>query len=369
MYKIWGCANSTSLFRIYSGDGIMKKKLKYLIFILVIIGGILAGGNYILSKPVDSSDHQEIAISVKEGSSTGEIANILYENQLIRNKFFFKIKSKILGYDGKYFSGNFKAKKSMSMGDIMSMLTSAQPGKSVVIVEGMSLEKIAKTLEKAGITKADDFFYEVENGNFNYDFLKDAPKGKTRLEGYLYPDTYQFEEGQSAHSVIETMLKTFEKKLDKDYYRLSKEKGLSFHEVLTIASIIQNEAQKDDERNLVASVIYNRLKIDMPLQMDSTLVYVTGAERIKSTNDDINTESPYNTYLNKGLPPGPICASSKASIDAALNPAETNYLYFVVTEKLDGRHVFSETYEEFLVNKEKFDKAYYEYIRQNPDKE
>ncbi len=346
----------------------MKKKVIGIVIGLSIILASLFAINIIMSSAVDSGDKTSISVEIKSGATTTDIAKSLKEKDLIRSESFFKLKSKLSGNDGKYFVGKFKLNKTMNISEIMDALTKAPPGKVVTITEGTNLSKIAAALEKEGIISAEDFLNEAENGNFDYEFLKDAPNGKTRLEGYIYPDTYMFEEGQSAHSIIDTMLKTFEKNLSKDYEKLSKEKGRNFHEILTIASIIEREA-KGKDKPLASSVIYNRLKIDMPLQMDSTLTYILGKDKIRNTIKDTTVASPYNTYTNKGLPPGPICCPSKDSIDAALNPKESKYLYFIVSEKMDGTLVFSETYDEFLKDKEKFDKAYTEYIKKNPDKE
>ena len=154
----------------------------------------------------------------------------------------------------------------------------------------------------------------------------------------------------------------------KEYYEKIKERKKSLMEIITIASIVEREAKTKEDKKKVASVIYNRLKAGMPLQMDSILAYITGEEKIKASLKDTQVDSKYNPYKNKGFPPGPICSPGKDSIEAAINPDETEYLYFVASDKLDGTNVFSKTYEEFLKDKAKFDKAYAEYRKKNPDK-
>ena len=228
--------------------------------------------------------------------------------------------------------------------------------------------KTLNAMEKAKVINKTDFYNEIENGKFNYEFIKELPKGKNRLEGFLYPDTYNAPADATPHQVIDMMLKNFDRVFKKEYYEKIKERKKSLMEIITIASIVEREAKTKEDKKKVASVIYNRLKAGMPLQMDSILAYITGEEKIKASLKDTQVDSKYNPYKNKGLPPGPICSPGKDSIEAAINPDETEYLYFVASDKLDGTNVFSKTYEEFLKDKAKFDKAYAEYRKKNPDK-
>ena len=161
------------------------------------------------------------------------------------------------------------------------------------------------------------------------------------------------------------MLAQYEKVYNEKYSQVAPK---DIHKIMTVASIVEREAKTDEDKKNVASVIYNRIKVGMPLQMDSILAYITGEDKIKASLEDTKVESNYNPYKNKGLPPGPICSPGEKAIDAALNPPKTDYLYFVATEKLDGTNVFSETYEEFLKDKAKFNKAYKEYIKKHPGK-
>lgn len=350
-----------------------KKRIKHPVFVLIIIvivafvGGISVMA--VMGGPVDKNSKEYELVRVEEGSSTGQIAAMLEENGLIRSSFLFKVKSKLGGYDGDYKVGQYAVSKSMSMKEQMELLCSGKTvGKLFTIPDGNNLEKDAELLEKNDIITKDEFYDEIINGEFDYDFLKDAPQGAERLEGFLYPETYQVDTDADAHTVVDTMLKQFDKVFTDEYYDRAEELGLSVHEVMTVASIIEREAKTDEDKEKVASVIYNRLKADMPLQMDSILAYITGEEKIKASLEDTQVVSDYNPYTNKGLPPGPICSPGMTSIKAALYPADTDYLYFVASEKLDGTNVFSEDYETFLKDKESFDKAYKEYIKKHPDK-
>lgn len=348
-----------------------KNKKTLIIVIAIIIVAFVAGISVtmVMGGPVDKNSKDYEIVKVEEGSSTGQIAAMLEEKGMIKSSFFFKVKSKIGGYDGDYKAGQYAVSKSMSMKEQMELLCSGKTvGKMFTIPDGNNLDKDATLLEENNIITKEEFYDEVMNGEFDYEFLKDAPAGAERLEGFLYPETYKVDMDADAHTVIDTMLKQFDKVFTDEYYERAEELGLSVHEVMTVASIIEREAKTDEDKKNVASVIYNRLEEGMPLQMDSILAYITGEEKIKASLEDTQVESDYNPYTNNGLPPGPICSPGLTSIEAALYPADTDYLYFVATDKLDGTNVFSETYEEFLKDKKAFDKAYQEYIKEHPDK-
>ena len=320
---------------------VMKNRFFKIVVCLIILIVAFIGVDVFMSRAVDRNNGKGILINIPAGSSTSAIANTLYKKGTIRSKFFFRLNSKVLGYSGKYHAGSYLVKKSMSMKEQMDLIKSG---------------KIAGKV------------FTVENGKFNYEFIKELPKGKNRLEGFLYPDTYNAPADATPHQVIDMMLKNFDRVFKKEYYEKIKERKKSLMEIITIASIVEREAKTKEDKKKVASVIYNRLKAGMPLQMDSILAYITGEEKIKASLKDTQVDSKYNPYKNKGLPPGPICSPGKDSIEAAINPDETEYLYFVASDKLDGTNVFSKTYEEFLKDKAKFDKAYAEYRKKNPDK-
>ncbi len=348
----------------------LRKKIIVVVSIIILL--LLAGiaTMTFLGRPMDKDDSEYQIITVEAGSSTGQIASTLKEKGTIRNTTIFKIQSKIFGYDGDYKAGQYAVSKSMSAKDQMELICSGKTaGNIFTIPEGNNLEKDANLLVEAGLLTKEDFYDEVKNGSFDYKFLENAPKDITRLEGFLYPDTYQVDLSASAHDIIDIMLKQFDKIFVDKYYKKAEEMDLSVNEVITVASIVEREAKTEGDKKKVASVIYNRLEKGMPLQMDSILAYITGEEKIKASLEDTQVESSYNPYTNKGLPPGPICSPSLESIKAALYPADTDYLYFVASEKLDGTNVFSEDYETFLKDKAKFDKAYQEYIKKHPDKE
>jgi len=197
----------------------------------------------------------------------------------------------------------------------------------------------------------------MENRSFDYAFMNGLPSGSDRLEGFLFPETYEIYVSATAHDIVDKMLSQFDKVFTEDCYKRAEELGMSVRDIITIASIIEREARIDEDRSLVASVIYNRLDINMSLQMCSTVQYILGDPKAVLSTADTQIDHPYNTYQNPGLPPGPICSPGEASIMAALYPADTDYIYFVVSEKLDGSHAFSSNYNQFLKDKEAYQNA------------
>jgi UPF0755 protein len=225
---------------------------------------------------------------------------------------------------------------------------------SVTIPEGFVLTQIAERLEtKAGIPKAD--FLGLAQGHadeFSADhpYLADAYKGS--LEGYLFPKTYRIKQGSTARDVIEMMLKQFDAEMKSVDTSEATSHGLSFNQLVVLASMIERESKLDKERPLVASVIYNRLARGMRLEIDATIEYILPGNRFRLTNRDLRVKSPYNTYRLAGLPPGPISNPGLAALEAAASPADTDYLYYVLTGK-DGSHTFATNKADFLIAKKK----------------
>lgn len=341
----------------------MKKRTKSLFVLLAICVVLLIGlffAYIAMTGSVDSNSTDDVQVVISEGYGTGDIAAELKDKGLIKNELVFKLVSKLKSYDGKFKAGTYFLNKSMDMSAIGdALVTGSQNGNNVTIPEGYNLYKIGQVVEKAGIATRAEFDAEVENGTFDYDFLPSDRKGKERLEGYLYPDTYSFTDSTSAHDIIDMALKNYEKKYEESIKGLVKKSGKSLDEIMTVASIIERETVKAKERPVVSSVIYNRLNEDMKLQMCSTIQYILKDDKLILTYDDIEIPSPYNTYANKGLPPGPICSPGMDSIKAAVNPEKTDYLYFVVSAKLDGSMEYTKDYDKF----EKFKAEYYDALR------
>jgi UPF0755 protein len=302
---------------------------------------------------VDPSDGSFIAITIEQGTGTAQIAAQLKSENLIRNTFLFKLKSRLSGLDGKYKAGIHSLSKNMSMDEIMEGLLAGRDNTvRFTIPEGYDVRRTAEALSSINLIDSDDFIDEIENGDFDHWFLETAPKGKSRLEGYLFPDTYEVFTGASEHEIIQKMLDQFGKVFTKEDEELALQHGLNVNEIIILASIIEREAVIPKDRPIIAGVFYNRLKIGMPLQSCATVQYILGEQKAVLSTADTRIDSPYNTYLIKGLPPAPICSPGKASIEAALSPEKSDYLYFLA--KGDGSHVFSRTYEEHRRLKAKY---------------
>ncbi len=338
---------------------LMRNKLLLVIvctIIVLLIAGI-AALIYIngLDKAYDSSKSDTINVTVEMGSTTEDIGTLLQEEGIIESSSDFKFFSKVKGYDGKYQAGTYALAPSMTLSEIAEIIISGKTNNiTFTIPEGYTIYQMADKLSEEGIVDREKFVSLLTDGNFSYDFLSDAQSGKNHLEGYLFPETYTVEFGADEETIINTMLNQFDTVFTEEFKARAEELGYSLNEIMVIASIIERETQVDEERGKVSSVIYNRLKEGMPLQMCSTVQYILGEQKEILSNADTQIESPYNTYINQGLPPGPICCPGLASIEAALYPDETDYLYFVVSDKLDGTQKFSSDYNQFLKDKEDY---------------
>lgn len=320
------------------------------IFIVLISGG----------RPVDKASKDIITTEIPEGSGTVQIADILEENTIIEKPGVFRVLSKLYGCDGKYKAGIYGLSQSMSMKQIMNIISSGDTlSHNFTVIEGQTVEKIARNLDEAGVISYDEFMHEAQYGDFStYDFLAGNERSMYRLEGFLYPDTYSFEEGTDARTIITMMLDHFKEMVTADIVEQAKTSGHSLRDIIIAASIIEREAGIPEDMPLVSSVIYNRLDKGMALQMDSVVSYILQEDKVNLTYADIAVESDYNPYKNTGLPPGPICSPGINAIKAAISPAKTDYLYFVVSEKLDGSAAFSSDYNQFLKDKDAYYKAY-----------
>ena len=340
---------------------------------LIVTAVIIVGGFWGLNtaynamlEPVDPGNDKELIIDIPEGSSTAAIASILRGRGLLRDglltgrlsEYVFRDHSKRMEYDGKYKYGEFKLSKGMSVDEIAEVIISGSAlanTKTFTIPEGYNINQIARLLETEGIVSEMDFFDEIQNGVYDFDFLVDCPPGFERFEGFLYPETYEVYADATAHDVIVKMLSQFDALFKDEYYIRAQERGMTVREIVTMASIVERESVVAAERPFMSGVFYNRIEQGMPLESCATIQFLLGEPKEFLTYDDLQIDSPYNTYMNVGLPPGPICNPRMASIEAALFPEAHNYLFFVLSDALDGSHKFSADYNEFLKNKD----AYY----------
>ena len=306
---------------------------------------------------VDMNSEETIAIEIPQGATTRDIASILKENGIIGSELSFRIKSRFSGADGTYNYGTFYLSKNMDTDQIISTLQRASQSSDTMrltIPEGYTARQIAALVDEMGIVTGDDFINEMNNGVFDYAFLEDVPKRDYYLEGYLFPDTYFLSGNETAHDIISMMLDRFEQVYNEDINDALASTDYTLDQIITIASMVESEAKLDEERPTIAGVIYNRLDIDMPLQIDSTVQYALATRNEVVTESDLQVDSPYNTYQNTGLPAGPICNPGEASILAALNPEEHNYYYYVLKEQGGSEHHFAENYDDFLEAKAQY---------------
>ena len=297
-----------------------------------------------LMKP--SSD---LSVKIEKGSTVGRIARELKDAGLIEYRWAFVLFAKVTGNADSFQYGTYVLNTDM---DYLELVTNLQKTASfratvtVMIPEGAELREIIATLDEKNVCTAEELWDAVENHPFDYDFLQNLPERENRLEGYLFPDTYEFFEQSDAVTVLTKFLDNFEVKFSQELRDRAREIGMSIDEVVTLASIIEREAASDEDRATVSSVFHNRLNsTQYPLlQSCATVQYVLQERKPVLTYDDIKIDSPYNTYLYEGLPIGPIASPGLASIRAALYPETTDYYFFVVTA--DGTHIFSKTLAE-----------------------
>lgn len=328
----------------------IKVNLKVIGIITVVILALIGGYVYIQIGPYDKNSNEEIVVEIPNGSTLTDVSDILKENKLIKNKTLFKLVAKFKPTENGVKAGKYLFKQSYSNFEILDILIEGKfynDGIKITIPEGSTYKEIVKILTDKGIGKTEAYEKLINNPkDFYNEFSYLNEKDIKSLEGFLYPDTYYFNKDDSEKEVLSDMLKRFEQIYTDKYKEQQKKMGLTLQQVVNLASIIEKEAVLDEDRPIIASVFYNRLDIDMPLQSDATVQYAFDKRKERVMYKDLKIDSPYNSYINKGLPPTPISNPGIKSIEAALNPADTDYLYFVAT--IEGKNNYSKTYEEHL---------------------
>ena len=319
-------------------------------------------GSEFSKKSDEERPYEEITLVFEDETELADAAKILQENGLVYNAYLYQFENFLKGNREPYAAGTYELNTQMDSSEINRALRSVVTQTvqlKITIPEGRNIKEIARYLETEGIIGADEFLEVANTVDFQYDFLRDIPADReNRLEGYLFPDTYFVSENPAATEIIDKMLYRFWEMYDWECAVRAEELGLTTDEVITIASIIEKEIKRAEERELAASVIYNRLSADMKLQMCSTIIYVLEKNKDRLLDEDLEVPSPYNTYINAGLPVGPIGNPGKLCIEAALFPADTGYLYFVVKDEETGEHVFTGDYDEFLNAKVEYNQRF-----------
>jgi UPF0755 protein len=378
------------------GDDTLRTLLRWVLIVVVLLlaaGAISLGGRYLLgpagSLEVDTGeleistlersligvylnvrrndietpagdDSTAVRFSINPGETAATIAQRLQREDLIRDAQLFLYLARYRGVDAHLEAGEYELRPNMTMDEIVDTLQHGRLREVMVTIpEGRRAEEVAELLEGQGLVDSGALLALVESGAFAYDFLYGRPEGAaTSLEGFLFPETYRVPADYEAAQILEVMLSTFGERFSPEMREMAAENGLTIHEVVTLASIVEREAVIPEERPTIASVYLNRLEQGMYLQSDPTVQYALGYQEDTdqwwkipmSLEEDVQVDSPYNTYLYPGLPPGPVCNPGLASLQAVLEPAETTYLFFF--SRFDGSHAFAETYEEHLRNQE-----------------
>ena len=285
--------------------------------------------------------NKNIEIEIPKGATFRQAVEIFSKERLIRDKILFLFIGRISGIDRKIRAGYYSIYGSMSPLDILKMLKKGQIIEyEITVLEGDSLREVAEKVSEKGIISIEDFVQLSSDEDFLASYEIDAPT----FEGYLFPDTYKIPKGMNPEDAIGMMINKMREEYSGELMVRASKLGLSEREVLTLASIIEKEAATDEERYLISAVYHNRLREGIPLQADPTAIYGIKSFREKIIAKDLQRKTPYNTYIIKGLPPGPIASPSIKSINAALYPADVPYIYFVSNN--DGTHQFSVTAEE-----------------------
>ena len=312
-------------------------------------------------EPPASPSGDPILIGVAQGESPETIGSNLEELGVIESGDQFEVLVSLMGFDRILQAGEYEfGRGTPALEVIYRMRRGIVATKSVTVVEGWRLDQIADAVAAQGIDRA-EFIAAAGSRAYDYQFVQELPEGAT-LEGYLYPATYTVLASETPHDLVQRMLQTFADNLQEGIRDDAAVYGLTLHDVVTIASIIEREARVEEEKPIMAQVFLTRLRVGIALAADPTVQYAITAEPASVdqfgywkpglTLDDLAYDSPYNTYVYQGVPPGPIASPSASSITAVVQPSDTNYLYFVA--KPDGSHAFAETLDEHIANIEMY---------------
>jgi uncharacterized YceG family protein len=311
-----------------------------------------------LFQPFHGSAHGSVSVRIPAHSSARQVGDLLERDGVVASGFFFYLRAALAGDRGKLLAGTYRLKLDMSYGQALKVLTTSPPAAKVTdvtIVPGRTRAQIDGLLRSQGIRGS--YLASTRRSRLLALGAYGAPRATPSLEGFLFPDTYQVRVPITIGALVADQLTAFKRALARVDLRYAHGRRLSAYDVLIIASIIEEEAATAHDRPLVASVIYNRLKDGIALGMDSTTRYEFNDYTKPLTSSQLSAQSPYNTRLNKGLPPTPIGNPGLSAIEAAAHPAQTNYLYFVVKPCGNGASVFSSNYNQFLADSARYQSA------------
>ena len=322
---------------------------------LALVGLLLFGvayGIYLLATVNLDGGGEPVTVAVERGDTLPSVADKLEAAGVIRSAALFQVEARLRDEETEIKAGEYEFTPGARGEEIRAALASGEsvPALTITVPEGLTLEQTALVVEEQSGIPAEEFEAAAARTDYEYEFLADTAVEST--EGFLFPKKYEFEEGVGAEQVVDRLLRQYRTETeDLDFATAQDRLGLTEYELLITASLVEEESANPEERPIIAGVIYNRIRAGMPLQVDATILYVLGEPKASLSLEDLEVDSPYNTYANKGLPPGPIASPSRESIEAALRPAETGYLYYVL-EAGGQEHFFTDDYDEFLEAKD-----------------
>ena len=316
------------------------------IFVLAVAG--VLGWMHIMGDNKEFAKEGAQIVHVKVGMTTADIADMLHEKQLVKNPKAFKFEARFKGLANKLQAGMYKIEGGMSNGAIVNEFANGRIELiDFIVPEGFNVVKTGRKLESLGLGSAEKFI-ELAKNYAPYDYMKtDNPHVIFKTEGFLYPATYKVPYGASEEEYLHILVRHFNEVMEKNgILEAVKKRDLNMRDVVNMAAMVEMEAVYAEEQPRIAGVFLKRVEIGMPIQSDTTIQYILGAQKETITFKDTEIDNPYNTYQNYGLPPGPIGSPSLSAIQAVLEPEQTDYLYFVAQN--DGHHRFSRTYAEHL---------------------
>ncbi|MBM7868132.1 endolytic transglycosylase MltG [Heliobacterium gestii] len=327
-----------------------KKKARWTLGFVAIIGIIAAVIAFQMYQQgltaLDPEDRQEIVVEIPSNVTAREIGDLLESKKVIRSSSAFA--SYARGHGGESLkAGEYALTPSLSVPEILNVLIEGKTRLySVTIPEGYTTRQIIELFTSKGLVDREAFRKALAQTPLDYDYLKGLPANENRLEGFLFPATYRIRRETTPEEIVRMLVSRFDQEMTPEVRARMKALNIGVRDAVILASLVEREAQKEEDRPVISAVFRNRLNKGMKLEACSTIQYLLGQPKAKLYYKDLQIESPYNTYKYQGLPPGPIANPGKASLQAALYPANTDYLYFVA--KGDGYHQFSRTYSEHL---------------------
>jgi len=311
---------------------------------------------FALMQPFAGSGSGRVVLTVPKGASVAEVGDLLDREGVVSSSILFQLRVTLAGKRSDLYPGRYALAHGMSYGAAIDALSTVRAKKTttVTIPEGDSRPQAAAIAGEVGLGGS---YLKASVRSKYLNPARYGGRGARSLEGFLFPDTFELKAGAPAADLVQLQLQDFKRRIRSVGMRYARSKNLTTYDVLTIASMVEREAQVDSERPLVAAVIYNRLHEGIPLGIDATIRFATGNYSEPLTESQLAVDSPYNTRLNAGLPPGPIDSPGLASIEAAAHPAKVDYLYYVVKPGSCGRHSFSSSYAQFQADVARYNRA------------